>query len=147
VEIALEPGDESHGICADCGRTSRTIWGYVRTDGFPRAVYYVHWTEGHEERGARFTISIGRWGAGTSPADRNCLTLECRVDAEGPGFMIVDPPRSDAEETDILGKKLSRAAALGTTLSEEAFAIVDRILEAEPRLPSFLGPSPISSET
>jgi hypothetical protein len=141
-DIAIEPGSESQGICADCGRTTRTIWGYVRSQRIPRAVYYVRWTEGHADRGATFTISIGQWGEGTSPADRQHLTLQCRVDDEGPGFMVVD---SAKDEGGILGAGLSRAEALGTPIAEEAFAIVDRILEEEERLPSFLGPGPDTS--
>jgi hypothetical protein len=136
--ISVEAGEQSVGVCADCGQTTCTVWGYVRTDGDPRAVYYVRWTEAHPERGAQFMLSIGRWGDGTSSADRHCVGLECRIDQNGPSFMVVDSAALLWGDADLLGAKLTRVAAMADPIAQEAFSMVDRLIEADSRIKAFI---------
>jgi hypothetical protein len=135
IDIELG-GDAAPGQCADCGAATRNVWGYV--DGDARAVYYIRWTEGHVERGAQLTVSIGAWGEGTTPDGRSCIAIECRMGVDRPGFMIVDAAPLSSPDSEFLGVHLSRDAALASPLKPELFAILDAVVERDARFRRFL---------
>jgi hypothetical protein len=136
--LTIEPdGEKFHGACPDCGEATRSVWGYVSTDAAARAVYYIRWTDFPLERGAQIAISIGAWGESSRPVDRATFGIECRVTAEGPGFMLVDAAAMPWDDA-FLGMRLTRPQALADVRKTEVFEIVDRIVEEDPRFRTFL---------
>jgi hypothetical protein len=136
--LTIEPdGEKFHGACPDCGEATRSVWGYVSTEDAARAVYYIRWTDFHLERGARVAVSIGVWGDDSRPLDRAMFGIECRIAADGPGFMLVDAESMPWDDA-FLGMKLTRQQALADSRKAEVFEIVDRIVEDDPRFRTFL---------
>lgn len=136
-DIVIEPdGEADHGPCPDCGRSTRSVWGYVSNEVGARAVYFIRWTDGHRERGAQLIVSIGGWGEGTLPRDRSAFGVECRVDTR-PSFMLVDADDLPWGTEELLGTKLTRADALAHPFKAEAFDILDALVAQEPRFRAF----------
>ncbi len=139
VTIEIEPdGEAVHERCADCEEVTRSVWGYVSSEQTARAVYFIRWTDGHLERGARVLVSIGGWGPESVPDDRRCFGFDCRMGTDRPGFMIVDASELPWAQRDFLGAKLAREQALTDPLLQEVYAILDRVTEAEARFRRFL---------
>ena len=137
--LTIEPdGEKVHGPCPDCGRSTRSVWGYVSNAAGPRAVYFIRWTDGHLERGAELIISIGAWDTDAPATDRISFGLACRVDGNGPGFMLVDAADLPWGTEEFLGTKLTRAAALSHPLKPEVFEILDDLVVKDARLRTFL---------
>lgn len=137
--LTIEPdGAAVHGPCPDCGQATRSVWGYVSNPAGARAVYFIRWTDGHLERGAQLTISIGPWGDGALASNRSAFGLECRVDETGPSFMLVDAEDLPWGTQDFLGAKLTRPAALSHPLKQEIFEILDELIVRDPRFHAFL---------
>jgi hypothetical protein len=139
TRLKIEPGEATeHGPCPDCGGQTRSVWGYAYADSAARALYFIRWTDGHLERGAQLLLSIGKWGVGTSPKDRRSVGLECRVEKDRPGFMVVNASSLPWAGRALLGEMLSREDALAAPISKEAFSIADRLVEDDQRFRSFL---------
>ena len=137
--FAIEPdGAAEHGPCADCGATTRSVWGHVSDANGARAVYFIRWTDGHLERGAQLIVSIGAWGEGATPAGRRSFGFECRMGADRPGFMLVDAADLPWGDQAFLGTKLARETALSEPLKPEAFGILDALVDDDPRFRAFL---------
>jgi hypothetical protein len=137
--MEIELGESADNPCSCCGGTTRTIWGYVYSDENARAVYYVRGSMWHPEQGLSLAISIGRWGEGASPAERQTVALEGRLLENGPAFMVVDAASSAWGHQGFLGAMLSRQDALSSPITKEAFSIVDRIIEVDERIKEFVG--------
>jgi len=130
--LEVEQAGDSTGHCACCGRTSRTVWGYVHeADGPTLAAYFVRWTDGHiEETGANVDLVLGGWGDGTSRAGRACVSLLHRQMEDGkPSLMIVDAKA----EPEIADKPLKRCEVIGTPLADQVFRLADAIYEQDDR--------------
>src|SRR4051794_16330520 len=90
LEIELG-GEKSQGTCACCGHTSRCVWGYVHAGPSALAAYFVQWTVGRaSDHSAHFDLIVGSWGESTRSEDRALVTLEYRLLAGGPTFMVVN---------------------------------------------------------
>lgn len=138
-KLIVEPdGEAIHEPCADCGHSTRSVWGYISDERGARAVYFIRWTEGHLERGAQLIVSIGAWGDGARPQDRRCVGIECRMGDDRPGFMVVDATDLPWAHEEFLGAKLSRDVALADPIATEVFAMLDRLVDDEPRFRAFL---------
>ena len=145
----LEQGESSSGKCDCCGKTTKTIWGFISQDESCRAVYYVSWTEGHRERGATFLICLGDW-EDEDASDRLSFALRLRMMPSGAAFMVVDAAKTQwakekPVENDPLGLLLNRETALASPLKKDVFAIADLILDQDKRFQSFLKPPALPS--
>ena len=137
--LTIDPdGEKFHGPCPDCGEATRSVWGYVSTEAAARAVYYIRWTDFHLERGAQLGISIGMWGDTSRPIERVLFGVECRIDATGPQFMLVDAQSVPWSADGFLGMGLTRSQALADARKAEVFQILDLVVEADPRFRTFL---------
>ena len=137
--IRIEPdGETMLGACPDCGNATRSVWGYVSNAEGARAAYFIRWTEGHLERGAQIVVSIGAWGDQGKPGDRSCFGFECRMGTDRPGFMVIDSAQLAWAQREVLGVQLSRDNALAHSTCREVFSILDRIVEDDKRLRTFL---------
>jgi hypothetical protein len=134
IETALEIEPASmrnSGRCACCGRSRRTVWGYVYRDGGPRACYFVEWTLGRRDCSARFDVVVGAWFDGTTEDDREAVSLEYRLLDTGPSFAVVDAEGRPAAE---VGRATRGAEVAGTPLAEEVVTIAGAVLTEDPRV-------------
>lgn len=143
ARLDIEPtGSSDFGPCPCCGNNSRSVWGLVRNRKGAHAAYFVHWTLTRvRDHGANFDLIIGQWGEGSSAGDRVLVALAYRVDETGPSFMVIDAAdRPRAAATDLVGRALARAEVIGRPIAQQAFDIVDAILEQDPRVAELLAP-------
>lgn len=130
--IEIEPASmKSSGRCACCGKSRRTVWGYVYRDGGPRACYFVEWTIGRSDCSARFDVVVGDWFDGTTEADRQAVSLEYRLLDTGPSFSLVDADGRPAAE---VGRAMKRSEVAATPLVEEVVTIAGAVLEVDDRV-------------
>jgi hypothetical protein len=64
--------------------------------------------------------------------------MEGRFLEGGPGFMVVDAASSAWGNAEFLGAKLSRSDALSSSVSKEAFSIVDSLIQDDVRIKEFI---------
>jgi hypothetical protein len=123
------------GRCACCGKSRRTIWGYVFVDGGPRACYFVEWTIGPlattTKCSARIDVVVGDWNDGTTEDDREAVSLEYRLVEGGPSFEVVDAEGRPAAE---VGRAAKKSEIEGTDIADEAIAIAGAVLESDDRV-------------
>ena len=100
-----------------------------------RAAYFAQWTPGHvAAQGAHFDLTLGRWGAGASAADRSAVSPAFRRTPAGPRFMVIDAPGRDVAASDLAGAALRRDQVLGTLLADQALAVIDAVWLQDKRL-------------
>jgi hypothetical protein len=133
---SLEPSGQASGQCACCGQTTARIWGYLKQSEDHMAVYYVTWTEGRPDHGARFDLILGRWGEGTTEETRWHVSIEYRIVEHIPQFMIQDA--GGGFEKIAFGKIL-RDEIIGTPIAEGVFAMLYAIYAGEERLTELRG--------
>ncbi len=130
-------GKSAEHPCSCCGGTTRTVWGYVYSDGEAHAVYYATWTEQHPEHDLSFARSIGGWGEGANPGEKKMVALECRILDNGPALMVVDAAGSGLANP-YLGTMLTRQQVLSSDIKQKASDIIDRIIEDDKRVKEFI---------
>jgi hypothetical protein len=130
--LEIEPASmRNSGRCACCGKSRRTVWGYVYRDGGPRACYFVEWTLGRRDCSARFDVVVGSWFDGTTEDDRETVSLEYRLLDTGPSFSLVDAEGRPAAE---VGRAKKSAEVAGSPLEEEVVTIAGAVLEVDERV-------------
>jgi len=128
--------------CPDCGKKSVTVWGWVFKEGRAHAAYYAGLMTGHKQPSARLTISIGGWGVENpdeqNVASRHWLFIEARPTTDSYEMMVREPEESLYFGKSILGKAMSRTAALASPDLNEFFAVADFIAFNDPAVKSYL---------
>jgi len=132
--LEIQPlGSADTGRCSCCGRVSRRIWGLVHRSGNPHGSYFVHWTVGHVfGNGAHFDVILcGR----ESAAKRYAVSLEYRINDNGPEFMVVDALADTVAKAGALADHcLKRSDVVGGPLAKTVFDICDVVLAQDERL-------------
>ena len=135
--------------CPDCGKKSITVWGWIFKDSCAHAVYYAGLMTGHEQASARFTISIGGWGVDNvdeqNVEQRRWLFIEARPTTDSYEMMVREPEESFYFDKPILGKAMSRAAALTSPDLNEFFSVADFVAFNDPAVKSYLTGHEIST--
>ncbi len=139
MSYRIEPTGSNDVPCECCGNASRTVWGKVYKDREPLAVYYVQWTHGRLDHGANFDFIIGQWGEGTVAKERQAVSLAYRLMPTGPAFMVVDAADRNTAKSSLVGTSLTREQVLGSSISEQVFAIADVVLLQDNRVAEILG--------
>lgn len=139
TSLEIEPASmKSSGRCACCGKVRRTAWGFVYRDGGPHACYFIEWTLGRGDCGARFDVVIGKWFDGTTEDDRETVSLEYRPSERGPAFVHVDAAGRPAAE---VGRPTRGADVEGSPLANEVLTIARAILDTDERVRELNGVS------
>ena len=126
---------QDFGPCPCCGHNSRSVAGLVHRADSGEAAYVVQWTAGQiDKHGAHFDLVLGRWGEGTTRADRYAVSLEFRRTETGPAFMVIDADKRDIGKGDLAHRGLTRQEVIGTPLAKQAFEIIDAIWLQDERL-------------
>jgi hypothetical protein len=133
MPFEVEPSGEKLHECECCGGRSRTVWGYVHEEGGPtRALYYVGWTVGHDDKVVRMTVSLGAWGEGATADDRRAVAVDIRAPGGELWMGVVDGALFD--DPDLLGLLLPRAEALEDPSLSDLWDVLDAVVGADPRV-------------
>jgi len=140
-ELTIETGaSNDYGPCPCCGDMSRSVCGYVNAGNDTHAVYFVHWTLGQVYRhGAHFDIILGRWGDGTTAANRRAVSPEYRITEKGPFLMVIDAHGRDHADGTLAKRALRRDDVIGKPLAKKVFAICDAIFLHDDRIAELHG--------
>ena len=137
--ITIEMGpDKPPFKCECCGEKSQTVHGFVYSNDNAHAVYYAGWSEGHPDQGVCMAISVGEWGDGADPANRRCVTMDCRIRDDQFQFSVFDADQSSWSDVAHLGEKLSRNAALSDPQIGVYFHIAEHIISDDIRVVEYL---------
>lgn len=127
-----EGGESDRAECACCGKSSRSVNGYIFDSEGPIAAYFVHWTEGALNHDPNIDIIVGRWGEGSGPEARCGVSIRYRL---GVGFMVIDAgSRPFANGHALFTRALPRAEVVGTELASEVFSLLDAAWLQDSRL-------------
>lgn len=137
MPLIIEPdGSNDYGPCKCCGNMSRTVWGYIHRDGEMIAVYYVHWTLGRIDHGARFELIVGPWGDDSTAEQRSTVQLLYRLVDGQPAFMVGN---AEAKQDGLSAHALRREQVVGTPMAAEIFKLVDAIWDDDGRIRELSG--------
>jgi hypothetical protein len=126
-DFEIEESGHTSGHCECCGGTTRRVWGFVSRTGAPVGAYFVTWTQGRPEHGAKFDFILGKWGDAATRGDRYSVALDYRLIDGAPQFMVVDANNRETLESPLFGIALKRSDIIGTQLAAQVFAIVDAV--------------------
>ena len=70
---------------------------------------------------------LGRWGVGTTAADRFAVAVRYRNDTEASGFMVVDADQTSIATHPLIGRALRRESVVGSPIAKEVFDLIDFI--------------------
>jgi hypothetical protein len=139
ARISLEFSDsETAATCSCCGRRSPSVVGWVYRDGDAYAAYYAGWTEGHSNGVVSLIIGVGEWSEDERPEDRRSFGLKCWEADDDIRFGVVNPADSRYGDVRVLGKMMSRTAALEDPAMPEIFHIAEHIAQDDPRVSAAL---------
>lgn len=139
TELSLELGSQETGaLCDCCGTRSTTVHGFVYRAGDAFGIYYAGWSAQHPERGVILIIATGEWAEGSGPADRVSIGMVARPTDTEVQFTVIEPDQSPWGDTSLLGKALSRAAAIGHPCLRQALEVAELVVHDDPRIHSVL---------
>ena len=137
ITIEFEPPHDS-APCECCGGRTTSLTRFVLSEGDAYAVYYARYSNNHPDRVVSLAVSIGKWGAGTTPADRTAFSLALRSGAENYEVMVCDAACSPWRNVELLGEMLDRQAALEHPLIDEVFNLTDQMFAEDIPLKAYL---------
>jgi hypothetical protein len=126
-DFEIEQSGASGGTCDCCGSTTKRIWGFAHRNGGTTAAYFVAWTEGKADHGAKFDLILGKWGDKAAQADRYVVALDFHIGGQAPEFVVVDAHTRGASFAALAATTLSRSDVIGTPLAAQVYAVVDAI--------------------
>jgi hypothetical protein len=126
-DFEIEESGAAGGHCECCGTTTRRVWGFVRRNGEPVSAYFVAWTQGKPDHGAKFDLILGKWGDSSTKDDRYSVALDYQLIDGAPQFMVVDALGRATSESPPFGTALKRSGVIGTPLATQVFALVDAV--------------------
>lgn len=136
--LTIEFGKQRSRPCDCCGGTTTTLTRFVHKDGDAYAVYFAAFSNNHPDRTFKLAVGLGRWGAGSAPADRIAFALDLRVIGDQFEVMVTDADQSHWGDATILGTMLDRTAALAHPWIRDAFHIVDRLVADDSVIRNYL---------
>ena len=138
MNLSIERGRHSTNRCGCCGDLSHTFRGFVNNDDGAYAVYFAGYTEHHKPPIATIVVSLGNWGEGSTPVDRQCAVMKVRNFEGNMQMMTVGPEGCPWDDIGALGRLLTRDEMLKGPLKEEFFHVADHALEAEDQFRAYL---------
>jgi hypothetical protein len=88
----------------------------------------------HETHPANFDLIYGRWGDGTSSADRCAVSLLHFENEKGPGVMVINAKDRPIGTSSLVSQAPTRDEIVGTDLATHVFAIFDAVISQDKRL-------------
>jgi hypothetical protein len=125
-------------VCECCGRASKRLTRFVTRNGDAFAVYYVKFTEGHDNRKAYVMVGFGDWDDNALPDEaRTSFTYEIWLADDAYQLSLIDPDQSPWD-TGYLGHRLSAIEARAHPLLQEVFDLSDHIVRCDESLVAYL---------
>ncbi len=129
-ELNIEMFGERQSSCECCQNTTQRVWGWISDDNGTLAAYFVTFTSGRPDHGAKYQVIVGRWGDGSTAEDRVAVELDYRVSSGKSAFTVVDASAFPK----VAARSLTRGEVIGTELSAQIFPMVDAVLMKDQRL-------------
>lgn len=127
----IEFDDPEHSTCDCCGKKTTRLTRFVRRDGNAFAVYFVMFTDGHEDSAASVMVGIGDWDDDAVPEDaRVAFTYRIWLADDSYQLSVIDPDDSPWD-TEYLGRRLPRDEALHHDLLQEVFDLSDHMVRCD----------------
>ena len=143
--IEIEFSEPSKHKCDCCGHESTNLTRFVYSDGNAHAVYYIKFTENHDEKFAHGVISLGEWGTDEIPENRYAFPFEIRMDELNYQIGMVNQENSPWADVEMLGKFLNRKESLKHKWIKEIFHITDHIISEDKHVTNYFDSHNISS--
>jgi hypothetical protein len=137
LTIECEPPVRSEP-CECCGGHTTALTRFVHSDGDAFAIYYVRFSDNHEDRVVVATVSIGEWGEGSTPEQRCAFVLRLWPSGENHNVTVLDAADSPWRHVTLIGRTLDRAEALAHPLLEDVFHITDHMVSEDAPLRDYL---------
>ena len=135
IEIEFEePKTEQ---CECCGNTTTRLTRFVYQDSDAFSVYYVLFTNGHEEKVAYALIGLGEWGEDGGPQMRTAFAVNIWKDNENWAASVTDKSDSPWSHVEFLGKILDRDQALTHLYLKDVFYITDQMITEDKNIIEF----------
>jgi hypothetical protein len=126
--IEIEFNEPIKNKCECCGYESTTLTRFVYSNGNAHSVYYIKFTENHDDKFAFGVISLGDWGINEIPEHRFAFPFEIRMDDDNFQIGMVNKENSPWSNVELLGEFLDRKESLEHEWIDEVFHITDHIL-------------------
>ena len=139
--IETEFEKPKYSLCECCGNTTTKLTRYVYQNGDAFAVYYVLFTNGHENKVAQLLIGLGEWGEDGSPEKRTAFAINIWDDGGNWGVGLTDKNESPWSHVDFLGTILNREEALAHSWVKDVFHITDHIVSEDQPVIEFFAES------
>ncbi|MFO0984520.1 MAG: hypothetical protein U1E76_22810 [Planctomycetota bacterium] len=137
LSFEFEPPDRM-ARCPCCGGSTTSLTRFVYQDGHAHGVYYARFANHHPVRHVLATVSLGAWGAGSTPSQRVAFALELRPGESQYQVGVVDAARSPWSSAKVIGRTLDRSEALEHPLLPEVFHITDHMVVEDEPLKAYL---------
>jgi len=126
IEIEFE--EPKFEACECCGNTTTRLTRFVYQDGDAFAVYYVLFTDGHEDKVAYSLIGLGEWGEDGEPEMRIAFAVNIWDNDHNWAVTVTDKDESPWSHVEFLGKIVDREEALQHPWIKDVFHITDHIV-------------------
>jgi|SRR6185295_11531654 len=136
LRLECDPPKTKHCDC--CGGLTTTLTRWVYLDGNAAAVYFASFSDNHPDRLVKMVVSLGKWGDGATPADRQAFSLALRAGATSYEVMVTDAAECPWRHEGMLGRCMDRAEALGHPWLSEVFHITDHAVVEDLALKAYL---------
>ncbi len=138
--LTIEMGEEvKTQICADCGKESQSVRGFVYDDGDAYSVYLAVIYTGHKDKLVALAVGIGDWDEGAGPESRRSVTIFIRRSPTEFQMSLQDAEISPWKSAaNWLGRMLSRQEALESPLRDAFFHVADHVVANDSRVRSYL---------
>lgn len=131
--LTIEFEEPTQSECECCGGTTTRLTRFVYRDGDAFGVYYAMFSDSHPDRIVKMLVSLGEWGEGSTPEDRQAFALDVRSSETQYEVMVTDAAACPWQEARMVGRVLDRAEALAHPWLPDAFHITDHaVLEDRP---------------
>ena len=126
IEIEFE--EPKHEECECCGNITTRLTRFVYQNGDAFGVYYVLFTEGHEDKVAYSLIGLGEWGKGGEPEMRMAFAVNIWDNDDNWAVTVTDKEESPWSHVEFLGKIVNREEALKHPWIKDVYHITDHIV-------------------
>jgi hypothetical protein len=137
LSIEAAPEVRPH-VCADCGRSFSSVYGFLYEDGDAHAVYTAVLQSNHPSTVVDIALSFGSWAEEATAADRTRVGVRVWPEEDELKMHINDPAESAWGDSDTLGKIAGRGEVLGTPLEREALRAVEFVIAHDSRIEEHL---------
>ncbi len=114
--------------CECCRNTSTRLTRFVYQDGDAFAVYYVVFTDGHDDKVAYVLIGLGEWGEGAEPEKRTAFSVKIWDNNQNWAVTVTDKDESPWRHVTFLGQILDRDEAIKHPWIKDVYHITDHIV-------------------